>query len=168
MLEKINKKYLLIIVVIILILVASYFIYVSNKKTNPIIKQVENFSRYQEITDPAEKYLGEDCANQEFNQFKKIVLSGSMKELILPGGLRVVMTPNYNQWSNEKFLSFNTIQPEAFCSAGGIYPLEAHKDNLLWAGVCSTGRMPEQEDPGYSEFIKCLETEEIINGYFQQ
>ncbi|MDQ5938999.1 MAG: hypothetical protein QG642_689, partial [Patescibacteria group bacterium] len=33
---------------------------------------------------------------------------------------------------------------------------------------CSTGRMPEQEDPGYSEFIKCLETEEIINGYFQQ
>lgn len=145
-----------------------YFIFVNNRKVNPIIKQIENFSLYQEINDQAKKYLGEDCANEEFNQFKKIVEQGSLKQLILPGGFEVIITPNYNHWSNEKFLSFLTAQPEAFCAAGGVYPLHAYKDKLLWAGSCSTGRMLEVEDPGYAEFVKCTATEEIINNYFKK
>jgi len=162
-----NKKYFLIILAVILVLFAIYFMFLDDKKTDPIIKQIENFSLYQEISDPAEKFLGEDCANEEFNKFKKIVLSGSMKKMILPGDLRAVITPNYNQWSNEKFLSFNTIQPEAFCFAGGTYPLHAYKDYLLWMGSCSAGVMLEPEDSGYAEFVECAETEEIINAHFK-
>jgi hypothetical protein len=162
-----NKKYLLIILVVILVLVASYFIYVSNKKTNPIIKQIENFSLYQEITDPAQRSFDKTCPNEEFNIFLKLTESGSMKSFSLPGGMVVVITPNYYKWDNKKFLGFKNAEPPAFCNAGIMGPVHAYKDYLLWAGACSTGRMPESKDPDYVEFVKCTETEEIINNYFQ-
>lgn len=169
MFQKISKKYLLIIVTVILILVVSYFIFVSNKKTNLIIKQIESFSLYTEITDPAERFFWEDCkANEEFNKLKKIIKQGSMKKLILPGGAQTMVTPNYYNWGNEKFLSFINIEPEAFCGVGGFFPVHAYKDNLLWFQRCSGGAIFEEDGPAYREFIKCTETEEIINSYFKK
>lgn len=161
-----QRKKIIILFLTTLFLVGLYF-FIANKKNNPIIKQIENFSLYQEITSPAERSFDKTCPNEEFNEFLKLTEGGSMKGLILPGGIKAIITPNYYHWSNEKFLSFLTVQPEAFCNAGIIGPRHAYKDYLLWAGGCSTGRMPEPEDPGYAEFMKCTETEESINNYFK-
>ncbi|MDP2812145.1 MAG: hypothetical protein Q8O32_00440 [bacterium] len=164
-----RKKVLKIVLIflIVIILVTAYFL-LTKKKRNNIIEMVENFELYQEITDPDERSFGKDCnANEEFNQFKKIMELGSMKKLVLPGGMQVMITPNYNRWSNKKFLSFNTVDPDAFCGAGGTYPLHAYKNQLLWKQACSTGAMPEPDAPGYQEFMKCIETEEAIVNYFE-
>ncbi|MBU1202626.1 hypothetical protein KKH39_01075 [Patescibacteria group bacterium] len=157
---------ILIIFLIIIILVIIYFLLVKKKKNNTI-EMVENFTLYQEIIDPNEKSFDKSCPNEEFNKFLLLTEQGSIKSLKLPGGLLTIITPNYYNWSNKKFLSFNTIEPEAFCNAGGTYPLHAYKDKLLWKQGCSTGAMPEPDAPNYQEFMKCIETEETIINFFK-
>ncbi len=165
---KINKKYSLIILVVIAVLLVICFVFLNNKKNNLIIKQIENFSLYKEITDPAERFFWEDCnANEEFNQFKEITKRGSMKKLILTGGAQTMITPNYYNWDNEKFLSFLTVQPEAFCGVGGFFPINAYKNNLLWFQRCSGGAIFEEDGPAYQEFIRCTKTEGVVSNYFQ-
>lgn len=163
-----GKKILKIVMIFLIIIVAQvYFLFFYKKKDNAI-NMVENFSLYQEITDPAERLLWEGCnANEEFNQFKKIIKQGSMKKLILPGGAQAMVTPNYYNWSNKKFLSFINIEPEAFCGVGGFFPIHAYKNNLLWFQRCSGGAIFDEDNPEYQEFIKCTETEESINNYFK-
>ena len=85
-----NKKYSQIILVLILISLVAYFIFVNNKKVNPTIKQIENFSLYQEITDLSQRSFDKTCPNEEFNNFLKLTESGSMKSLNLPGGSCIV------------------------------------------------------------------------------
>lgn len=167
MFQKINKKYLLIILIIIFALFFVYFIFSSNKKTDPIIKQIENLSLYQEIIDPTQRSFDKTCPNEEFNEFLKLTESGSMKSLSLPGGIAVVITPNYYKWDNKKFLGFKNAGPPAFCNVGIMGPVHAHQDYLLWSNNCG-GVTPELEDPDYVEFVKCTETEEIINNYFKK
>lgn len=86
---------------------------------------------------------------------------------MLNGALELVITPNYDHWNNEKFLSFNASDSGAFCGAGGIYPLHAYEDKLLWTQGCSTGVMLEENQPGYESFMKCVEVEPLVNDYFK-
>jgi len=128
---------------------------------------VENFELYQEITDPDERSFDKSCPNEEFNKFLLLTEQGSIKGLRLPGGMLTMITPNYYHWSNKKFLSFKTVEPEAFCNVGIMGPVHAYKNQLLWRQACSTGAMPEPDAPGYQEFMKCIETEEAIVNYFE-
>jgi hypothetical protein len=161
-----NKKHLLIILVGILVLAIIYFIFANNKKTNPIIKQIENFNLYQEITDPAQRSFDKTCPNEEFNNFLKLTESGSMKNLILPGGMVVVITPNYYKWDNKKFLGYKNTEPPAFCNVGIMGPVHAYKDYLLWSNSC--GGAITQDDLYYYQYAeKCAEVEKIIYSYFK-
>lgn len=163
--KKINQKYFLIILVVLFVLVA-YFIFVNNKKINPIIKQIENFALYQEIVDADEVFFDKTCTNEEFNEFLRLTESGSIKVLNLLGGIQTIITPNYYHWSNEKFLGFKNAEPPAFCNVGIMGPVHAYKDYLLWSNSCG-GAMPESQDPQYADFINCIDTEKIINIYFK-
>lgn len=161
-----NKKYSQIILVLILISLVAYFIFVNNKKVNPTIKQIENFSLYQEITDPSQRSFDETCPNEEFNNFLKLTESGSMKSLNLPGGMVVVITPNYYKWDNKKFLGFKNIEPPAFCNVGIMGPVHAYKDYLLWSNGCG-GAITHDDLESYQGAEKCAETEKIIYDYFK-
>lgn len=110
--------------------------------TSDLKSQVENWANYIEITDPTQKEeVGAgSCGpneNQEFTQVREKIKTGSYKKLVI-GGVRLVITPNYSKWSNEKFLAFNKDET-AICGAGGLYPLHAFSDKLLWSGSCGTG-----------------------------
>ena len=99
------------------------------------------------------------------NDFKKQANQGSIKQFLYSGAFALTITPNYNNWSNEKFLAFGADNG-AFCSAGGHGPLHAYTDKLLWSAGCSTGMMPDESTPGYKDFIKCTEAEQAIADYF--
>lgn len=114
--------------------------------------QIENWSLYQEN---ASVQVGTGkCGNQEFDNFLDQANAGSRKTLNL-NGLTLVVTPNYNNWSNEKFVAFNN-DSTAICGAGGYYPLHAYSDKLLWRGVCGTGAAPEPEEPDYAAKMAAL------------
>ena len=138
------------------------------------IGQIENWSLYKEINKQSLGYdiFGDpnECAqvdgfNKEFADFKKEANFGSIKQFLYNGAFVLTITPNYNNWSNEKFLAFGADNG-AFCSAGGLGPLHAYEDKLLWSNDCSTGMMPDESAPGYKDFIKCTEAEQAIETYF--
>lgn len=140
----------------------------SSLNNDEIKSQIENWSLYQEVTNESEKIVGSgDCTtNEEFNNYVNKTKQGSFKRLMLNGALELVITPNYDNWTNEKFLAFSN-DSTAICAAGGIYPLKAYQDKLLWRGICSTGAIPPTNSPAYGDFQKCTITEEILNEYFK-
>jgi len=170
------KKVLLIaIATLAVFLIVSYFFVRKNKSvsSDDLNAKLENWSLYQEIIDPEEKWVGSgDCSADpinspnDFDNFKALAKKGSMKELILPGNFGLTLTPNYFSWSNEKFLSF-THNENAICAVAGRYPLRAYPDKLLWVSVCSTGFMPSEDSPMYNDFMKCIESEQIVRDYFK-
>lgn len=169
-----NKKYIFIIFLAAAIFTVLYFVLVINKSHNQEsvfksneISFIENFSLYDEFRENKENIFGADCGNDEFNNLKSLAKEGSVKQLFLPGGFQLVLTPNYYNWSNDKFLGFNNPDSGAFCGAGGIFPLYAYKDNLLWSGSCSSGFMPSPDEAGYEDFMNCLESEEMVIEYFE-
>lgn len=169
-----QKNKILISSTIAIILIALLFwftFYFRQNQTQDNLSQIENWSLYQEITNSNEKFVGAgDCSqaknfNQEFADFKKQASLGSIKQFLYNGVLVLVITPNYDNWTNEKFLAFNS-DGGAICSAGGRYPLKAYADKLLWITSCSTGVMLEEDSPAYTDFIKCTEAKQVIEAYF--
>ncbi|MBI5071805.1 hypothetical protein HZB93_02855 [Candidatus Falkowbacteria bacterium] len=129
------------------------FVCDKGKCVAPVADQVENWSLYQENT--GVQVGSGKCSNQEFNSFLDQANSGSRKTLNLYGVILVV-TPNYNSWTNEKFVGFGNDNT-AFCNVGGFSPLRAYSDKLLWVGGCGTGgAAPEPEEPGYVEKMAAL------------
>lgn len=132
----------------------------------PIADQIENWSLYEENT--SVQVGAGKCGNQEFENFLVQANAGSRKTFDLYG-LTLVITPNYNNWSNQKFLDFNNDNT-AICDVGGYYPLQAYSDKLLWRGVCSGGAGPEPGELGYAEKVaalnRCEDTVTDINIYF--
>lgn len=159
------KKKTIFLIISLILSGSSYFIFVNNKKTNPIIKQVENFALYQEIVGTGEGFFDKTCPNEEFNEFLRLTESGSIKGLNLSGGIQTIITPNYYHWSNEKFLGFKSIKPPAFCNVGIVGPVHAYKDHLLWSNSC--GGAIIQDNLYYYQYAeKYAEIEKIINNYF--
>ncbi|MDD5749439.1 MAG: hypothetical protein PHO91_01470 [Patescibacteria group bacterium] len=158
------KTSLVIFSSIFLIAFSVFFIF--KEKDQEALVKVENFDLYQEMLDPEEKNLNADCANEEFNQLRKLTELGQMKKLVLVGGLEIRITPNYYNWNNEKFLSFNDPESGAFCGEGGFFPLYADRENLWWIQSCSSGYRPNEDDINYQDFINCQESEKIVLDYF--
>lgn len=160
------------VLVILLILLGLYF-YFNKKQTKNNISQIENWGLYKEIN---KQNLGydifgdpEECVqtegfNKEFADFKKQANQGSIKQFLYGGVFTLTITPNYNHWSNEKFLAFGADNG-AFCSVGNLSPVRAYEDKLLWNMPCSSGMMPDSNTPGYTDFIKCAEAEQAIVEY---
>lgn len=171
---KINKLIFIVILFLLILLsygIIKYFQFVNDKKLESnLIKQIEDWNYYQEITDQIEKtsyFTLPDCsANQEFKDFNLKAVQGEVKVFKLNGALPLVLTPNYFNWGNEKFLSFSS-DPTAVCYAGGIYPLKAYQDKLLWRESCSTGALPAENTLAYKDFLKCQEAEQVLNEYFK-
>lgn len=114
----------------------------TSQTTTSLKSQVENWASYTEVTDPAQKEeVGTgSCGpneNKEFAQNREKTKTGWYKSLNI-NRVKLVITPNYFNWSNEKFLAFNKDET-AICGAGGLYPLHAFSDKLLWSGSCGTG-----------------------------
>ncbi|MFA5413285.1 MAG: hypothetical protein WC348_01975 [Patescibacteria group bacterium] len=127
------------------------FVCDKGKCVAPIVDQVENWSLYKENTSVL---VGVKCSNQEFNSFIDQANTGSRKTLNL-NGLTLVVTPNYNNWTNEKFVGFSNDNT-AFCNVGGFGPLHAYSDKLLWEGGCGGGAAPEPEEPDYTAKVAAL------------
>lgn len=149
------KNILITWCVILIVVAGNYFYY---RKTNQNqLAQIESWDKYQEIVDSADKFIGAgDCGGQEFNKFKQQTVLGSMKKITLPGNLDLIITPNYDHWTNNQFLALIS-DSNAICAAGGRYPLKAYIDKLLWIGVCDTGVESESQ---------CQKSAEIVNGYY--
>lgn len=87
---------------------------------------------YQTITDPEDKFLGtgECMTNPEFLDLIAQAQDGEIKKLVI-NNQEFVITPNYENWPNEKFVGFNQDET-AICAVGGRYPLEIYDDQLIW------------------------------------
>jgi hypothetical protein len=140
------------------------------------LSQIEDWNLYQEITDKSLKanILGDhdECVqvegfNQEFADFKKQANRGSIKQFLYDGVLSLAITPNYNNWTNDQFLALSADNG-AICSVGHLSPVRAYEDKLLWNLPCSSGAMPEKDDPTYTDFIKCTEAEQTALEYFSK
>lgn len=105
---------------------------------------IENWSLY--TTDSSIKVGADRGDNQEFNNFLDQANNGDRKVLVLNGST-FVTTPNYSNWSNEKFVDFN--KNGAMSGAGGIYALHAYSDKLLWWQAGCGGVAPDKDDPNY-------------------
>lgn len=161
-----NIKFVFVLV-ILCILLGVYFYFKTNQ-TKKNISQVENWDLYQEINKQNLEYdiFGDpnecvqvDGFNKEFADFKKQANIGSIKQFLYNEVLTLTITPNYNNWSNEKFLALGADNG-AFCSAGGLMPLHAYADKLLWSTGCG-GVMNARS-------IKCTEAEQATLDYFSK
>ena len=136
------------------------------------ISQIENWSLYKEINKQNLEYdvFGDpnNCAqepnfNQEFAKFKATANQGSIKKFVYNGVLELAITPNYNNWTNEKFLAFSTDNG-AFCGMGGFFPLQAYSDRLLWSGGCGPKTFSEED---IANSIKCEKIDQAVFDYFK-
>jgi hypothetical protein len=121
----------------------------SEVKTYSMRSLIENWSNYQEIADINEKKVGTDSCgvndNKEFAQIREKTKTGYYKILKIDKAT-LAITPNYFNWSNKKFLSFKKDET-ALCGVGGVYPLHAFTDKLLWISYgCGGVYYPGIED----------------------
>lgn len=129
-----KKIYLLLSLVLLVAVFIIYFFIKNNKKQQ---YAVYNWNLYQNITDLEDKFLGTgDCmTNPEFLALITRAQAGEMKKIVHKDVQEFIITPNYENWSNEKFIGFNQDET-AICAAGGRYPYKAFSDKLLWKGAC--------------------------------
>ena len=125
-----------------------------------IIKKVENWSLY--TTTSLNVGTG-DCGNKDFESFLHRTNNGSKKAQTIDG-LTLIYTPNYLNWSNQKFVDFNK-DGTAFCGVGGIYPLHAYADKLLWMDNCG-GVLPD-DFVERQKVLTCEQTEKVIKNNFK-
>jgi hypothetical protein len=108
---------------------------------NNLQSQVENWNSYKAVSDPPSKIVGTDSCgpseDQEFAQVRQKVIGGWYKEFVYKN-LKLIITPNFSNWTNSKFTAFNQNEL-AICGAGGVYPLHAFPDKLLWFQSCGAG-----------------------------
>jgi hypothetical protein len=126
---------------------------------------IEDWSLY--TVDNSIKVGADRGENQEFNNFLDQANSGERKVLVL-NGLTFVITPNYSNWSNEKFVDFN--KNGAMGGVGGIYALHAYSDKLLWWQSGCGGVAPDKDDPNYvaemAKLTRCDNMSKNINDIF--
>lgn len=135
-----------------------------NTKT-PLEDQIEQWNLYKENPDGV---VGTgDCGNKTIENFLHKINSGSRKEFNLNGAMRLVMTPNIENITNEQFQSMNSLDG-AFCAVGGLYPLKAYPDKLLWYEGSCGGRIPDKFDPEYNLYQKCLDAERAIDLFLEK
>lgn len=135
------------------------FIEKTGINTQDVINKLENWSIYKSST----LHVGTgDCGGNEF-EGKLNQLNSGMRYSQEINGLILLYTPNYSKWSNEKFVSFNAGDNNV-CGTGGIYPLHAYTDKLLWVSSCG-GVLPE--DPEKAQKVRdCGATSKIIDDYY--
>ncbi len=126
-----------------------------------LILQIDDWNLYQ-ASSRKDILNFNSCGDNKFDALLEKVKQGEIYELRLNGVLDLVYTPNYDGWSNAD-LKYH----ESFCQAGAIYPRYAYQDKILWAGVCSSGVLPEKTDPGYRSFQRCTKAEEALNNFLQ-
>lgn len=149
-----------ILCVVLLIIFRDKLNTAEGNKNTALQNQIEDWSLYKQ-NDEVQVGAGK-CGNTKFEVFLDQANSGERRILYLNDTLQLITTPNYNHWTNEDFLAFLSDE-SAFCSAGGIYPLKAYPDRLLWRGVCTTGKIPDEGTREYADYQKCIEAEKILD-----
>ena len=130
-----------------------------------IAAQIEDWSRYA-VDDTVVLGTSEECeGTSAFTELLVSLGAGEKRTQLLNDGLTLVTTPNPTGLETETFVAFRD-DDTAYCSAGGIYPLRAYDDRLLWSGVCSTGTEPEADTPAHDAFLRCEEARAAVSWYF--
>jgi len=156
-----KKNYWLILTILPIVLLAGLIVeYLLIGKQSVDAVRLEDWSLYQTITQPDDKWVGTgDCVtNLEFKNLMLLSVKGEMKKLVLSGNYKLIVTPNYFKWSNEKFLGYNN-DSAAICAVAGRYPLKAYEDKLLWSEPCTGGALESS--------IDCQNSERLIDEYFK-
>lgn len=141
----------------------------SNDKTE-FQKLITSWDLYQEISD-SERNLAFFGANNywpgwveptnEFYGFAQKIIKGSVKKLtidknnlssILGGEIFLFyITPNYENWSNEKF----TSNSEKIGNTKGFFPVHAYTDKLIWFTYPDCGNTPAVTTDGKKAQDQC-------------
>jgi hypothetical protein len=131
------------------------------------VAHYENWQRYTQMAQSSTDLFGTgDCGEGPFQDLEKKADLGDKYSLDLPGNVQLIWTPNYNDLTNAQFTAFLN-DPNAICGVGGIYPLKAYPNKLLWyPGGCG-GAEPDINTPQHDEWQSCLETIDSIEEYFQ-
>lgn len=124
--------------------------------------QIENWDQY--LADTTVEVGTGDCGNADFTAALAELNAGERKLFKLNGELPLVLTPNPKNWTEADFAVF-VDDENKICAAGGVYPVRAFPDKLLWAGVCGTGAEP-QNDAERAQLEQCLLAEEAISEYY--
>lgn len=150
-----TKKNIIIAIVIVILIVGGVFGY---KKIQEIItynkakselkdvlsKNLENWDLYQISSDPQDKQFGNEESCKEyvgdpgFLDYQKKVLDAPIYKLLLPNGISILYTENYEHWTNDQFLGL-LPRDRKICSAGWPIPLYADKGKLVWGVNLSCG-----------------------------
>ncbi len=126
---------------------------------------IEDWDRYEQSSDV--KVGDGECPNR--NEILSSIINDANDHprsvLMLNGALPLVSTENEFGLTDDQFRNFLT-ETDGFCNVGGIYPVHAYPERLLWAGTCSTGSVPSTNAPSYPEFLRCFVAEEAIRAHF--
>jgi len=137
-----KHKTKLIIVAVVLIIVIGGAGWYFCRPACTLVGQIEDWKSYKVDN---EVIVGADvCNDKAFTAFLKKTNKGD-RQVKTVNGVQLVITPNYDNWSNQDFLN----KVKSFCSGGGIYPIAAIKDKLLWSSDCSGGRAVTPNESNY-------------------
>lgn len=126
--------------------------------------KIEDFSSYTLVTDPSITSFVPTCDGYS-QEFAKKVDGGDIKRLLLYGdgdyALDVMMTPNYDNWTEADFDKVNDCG-----ELGSVLAVKIVEDSLLWSYPhCSAGAVPTEKEPGYVYYKACLEVETKLAKY---
>ncbi len=145
-----------------------------DKTETPVVDEVvsfqdkiEDFSGYELVTDPSITSFVPTCDGYS-QEFAQKVDDGEIKRLLLYGGgdyaLDVMMTPNYDNWTEADFDKVNSCG-----ELGSVLAVKVVGDSLLWSYPhCTAGVAPNNADPGYKYFTECEAVATELNEYLAQ
>lgn len=144
-------------------------------------KLITSWGLYQEITDvernlaffSADNYWpGQVDSTSENYAFAQKIIKGSVKKLtidknnfssILGGEIFLFyITPNYENWSNEKF----TSNLERLDNIKGFFPVYAYADKLIWFTYPDCGSTPAVTTEGKKAQDQCNSLTQEVSGAF--
>lgn len=110
-------------------------------KTKPVIADFENWNLYQD----EDRVNFASCAGKKTSEFVQ-QYAGSNNKTVTIDGLSLVITPNYNKYSNDDFLkAYDSAGKTSIGKPGvavpdscisGATPVHAYADKILWVEPC--------------------------------
>ena len=116
-----------------------------------IINELEDWDSYRKISGAG--LSGDWCEGNDDDFQTLLDMSNSNSAFYkIINNLWIMYTPNYLNWSNEKF------NDNGFCKLGADFPLYAYPDRLIWTISCGGVYDVETET--------CSEARKVIEEYY--
>lgn len=137
---------------------SSHFEIFDPTKPGPLQTKIESWGDYQELIKQGIVSLSDPCYGADMDTYNALntEYQNSWIKTNQVEGASFMITPNYFNWTNDRFLSL-----KIGCSAVPTTPLRAYPDKLLWITSCSSGAIssdPVEAAMQKAQIEMCQET----------